>query len=296
MDFSEKIKQYILLVDEYLEKYLPQKENIQYEIYQAMRYSLFAGGKRLRPVLTLAACETAGGNMQDAIAYACAIEMIHTYSLIHDDLPAMDDDHLRRGKPTCHIKFNEAFAILAGDALLNKAFEVMIMDAQSANLPHARSLEAISVIANAAGTEGMIGGQVADMIAQGKQMDENYLNYMHAHKTGALITAAVCAGAIIGGADEKALESYRTYGEKLGLAFQIQDDILDIEGDEETLGKPIGSDQDKDKFTYVTVCGLPSCKEKVRALTVQSIKALQPVTHQKPFLIELANYLINREH
>lgn len=294
MDFRETLKAYTGMVDEALQKEVAQKDNIQFGIYQAMRYSLFAGGKRVRPVLALAACETVGGNVKDALPFAAALEMIHTYSLIHDDLPAMDDDDLRRGKPTCHKKFGEAMAILAGDALLNQAYQTMLRAAKDAKDPY-RAMEAARIIAEAAGTEGMIGGQVAELAGADREVDEAYLKYVNARKTGALITASVMAGAVIGGADEAEVKQFEDYGHKLGLAFQIQDDILDVVGDEAVFGKPIGSDRENNKDNFVTMHGTVYCRELVKELTVQSVKALVPLEKKEGFLSKYAKMLLNRE-
>lgn len=295
MDFQSALKTYIEMVDETLQKEVAQKDNIQFEIYQAMRYSLFAGGKRVRPVLTLAACETVGGNVKDALPFAAALEMIHTYSLIHDDLPAMDNDDLRRGKPTSHKKFGEAMAILAGDALLNQAYQTMLKAASSAKDP-VRAMKAAQIIADASGTEGMIGGQVAELAGADREVDEAYLKYVNARKTGALITASVVAGAIIGGADESQVKRFEDYGNKLGLAFQIQDDILDVVGDEAVFGKPVGSDQENNKDNFVTMHGTAYCQELVQELTVQSIQALVPLENKTGFLTQYAKMLLNREY
>jgi geranylgeranyl diphosphate synthase type II len=256
---------------------------------EEMAYSVFAGGKRLRPRLLLAACETAGGAYDDtAVDFACAVEMIHTYSLIHDDLPAMDDDALRRGKPTSHIKYGEANAILAGDALLNLAFEVMAnrvaagFNRQSeapANgikqFPGAeRPARAMAVIAKASGASGMIAGQAADMEYEGKEIDAATLTYIHANKTGALIASCLEAGAILGGADDEAVNGYAALGRKMGLAFQIRDDILDVTATEAQLGKPIGSDEKNLKNTYVSVHGLERAREEYKKLSAGILEDL----------------------
>lgn len=295
MEFQQELKKKIQLVDEYLDGYLTEKDNYQRNIYEVMRYSVFAGGKRLRPVITLASCEIVGGNVVDAIPFGCAIEMIHTYSLIHDDLPAMDNDDYRRGKPTSHKMFGEAMAILAGDGLLNKAFEIVAEESLKNSMDLSKAMRAIAVIANASGTEGMIGGQVIDLEAENKQIDEQHLRYMHLHKTGALIIACTKAGAILGGGNEKEIEALEVYGRNLGLAFQIKDDILDVEGNQDKLGKPVGSDANNGKSTFVSLMGLEKSKEQVNALTEEAIQHLHIFGEKRWFLEELANYLIHRE-
>jgi len=239
------------------------------KIYEAMSYSLLGGGKRLRPTLLLAAYESVSYPTGDtatsnhlaekvraacALDFACALEMIHTYSLVHDDLPALDNDNMRRGRPTNHIVFGEAMAILAGDALLNKSYELMIDT--SAKYQYIRCLPALVEISRAAGINGMIGGQVMDINTAGQDIDDETLLYIHNHKTAALIQAAITAGAIIGGASGRALDKFKLAGHHMGLGFQIMDDILDVIGDESSVGKPIGSDAKNNKNTYVSVFGI----------------------------------------
>ena len=296
MNFKQQLQEKITVVDNHLEKYLPQRDNIQKDIYEAMRYSLFAGGKRLRPAITLACCEMVGGDIQNALPFACALEMIHTYSLIHDDLPAMDNDDYRRGKPTNHNVYGEAMAILAGDALLNKAFEITTSQAFIKNIPSQIAIEAIAVVAKASGTEGMIGGQVVDLKAENKQIDKEHLTYMHLHKTGALIIASAKAGAIVGNASKEQKDALTLYAHNIGLAFQIKDDILDVEGSQEKLGKTIGSDATNLKSTFVTLAGLEEAKKQVATLTQQAIHRLEIFGQDAHFLVQLADYLINREH
>ena len=296
MNFKEKLTEDIEIVDRYLENYLPTQEKYQKNIYDTMRYSIFAGGKRLRPVLTLECCKIVGGDIKKAMPFACAIEMIHTYSLIHDDLPAMDDDDYRRGRLTSHKKFGEAMAILAGDSLLNKAFEVAVDESLKTGIDPLIALKAISVIAQASGTEGMIGGQVVDLEAENKMIHVDHLRYMHLHKTGALIVASAKAGAISGGASEEEVKALETYSRNLGLAFQIKDDILDIEGNQEKLGKPIGSDVNNGKSTFVSLMGMEKSKQLVEDLSKQAIDCLSIFGEKGWFLIEMANYLIHREN
>ena len=232
-------------------------------LYDAMRYSLLTGGKRLRPVLVLEACRLCGGAVEDALPFAGAIEMVHTYSLIHDDLPCMDDDDLRRGRPTNHKVFGEANAVLAGDGLLTAAFETMLAPGQK--LPPERVLEAAGILARAAGGRGMVGGQVLDMAGEGRALGLTEVEELQRLKTGALIRAAVEMGCAVAGGAEEQREALCRYADCLGLAFQIQDDILDVVGDEATLGKPIGSDVRSDKTTFVALKGLADCRILVRS-------------------------------
>ena len=286
--FKATLNAYVEKIDAALERYLKPLDNPQKKIYEAMSYSVFAGGKRLRPVLLLEACKICGGDEADAMPFACAMEMIHTYSLIHDDLPAMDNDDLRRGRPTSHIKFGEATAILAGDALLNKAFETM---AQSGS---ANALKAIGIIANSSGTEGMIGGQIVDMESEGKQIDIDTLRYLHSLKTGAIIRSSCVAGATLGGGDEAAIKAMDEFAINLGIAFQIRDDILDVTGSEEELGKPIGSDKEQGKNTYVSLLGLEKSEELVAEYSAKAKAALASFGDKAEFLTILTDYLVNR--
>jgi geranylgeranyl diphosphate synthase type II len=264
-------------------------------LIQAMKYSLMAGGKRIRPVLCLGASEAVGGKPEDALTAACAIEMIHTYSLIHDDLPAMDDDGLRRGKPTCHIAFDEATAILAGDALLTLAFETL-----SATLPEdtrlaAKWLKVIRIIATAAGCKGMIQGQMLDIASEGCKLSVGELESMHSLKTGALIEASLHCGALIAdaGAHQKAM--LKTYGRNIGLAFQVTDDILNVEGNPELMGKAIGTDQKHDKSTYPSILGLEASKKFAQKLIRDALKALENFDKKAEPLRSLAIYVIERK-
>jgi len=235
----------------------------------AMAYSLEAGGKRIRPVMLLAACEMAGGKAEEALPFACALEMIHTYSLIHDDLPAMDNDTLRRGKPTNHVVFGEAMAILAGDGLLTHAFEIM------AASPHPRAFRALGEIARAAGVGGMLGGQVLDVTNEGAAPEKTLVEDIQRGKTAALLTAPVTAGLILGGADEKRIEAGRAYGYHLGMAFQIVDDILDVEGDPALMGKTLGKDEAEGKLTWPACVGLEQAKQDAAAHIEAAVNALE---------------------
>lgn len=279
------------LVDKALDRYVPELDNPQGEIYKAMRYSLFAGGKRLRPILMLETAKMCGGSWEDVEPFACAMEMIHTYSLIHDDLPAMDNDDLRRGMPTSHIKFGEDMAILAGDALLNKAFE--IVSSHNYDNP-CKAMRAISVLSASSGTEGMIGGQVVDLKSEGVKIPLERLRYIHLLKTGALIRSSCIIGAVMAGAGDEDIAAIDDFAVNLGIAFQIQDDILDVIGSEEDLGKPIGSDDECGKNTYVTVCGLEKSLESVKEFSEKAKQALAPFGNRAGFLIRLTEYLTDR--
>jgi len=285
------------LVEEHLLYFLPEVDHKSITLYESMTYSLKAGGKMLRPVLLLAACDFCGGDEKLALPYACAIEYIHTYSLIHDDLPAMDNDDLRRGIPTNHKVFGEATAILAGDGLLTSAFEAMNKDMllyfdNEEKLK--RRVRAVYEISKGAGCRGMIAGQIADMEAENKQCTKEILDYIHINKTAALIKAAVRAGAHLGGADKKMLADLDEYAENIGLAFQIVDDILDVKGNEEELGKKTGQDQVNQKATYPCRYGLSESKEKVQELTENAKKAMEPYYDNAEFFIRLADDLAGR--
>ncbi|WP_153726457.1 polyprenyl synthetase family protein [Heliorestis convoluta] len=288
-------------IDQALVKALPEEEAIPSIIHQSMRYSLFAGGKRLRPLLALAACQAVQGDQNKVMAAACALEMIHTYSLIHDDLPAMDDDDLRRGKPTNHIVYGEAMAILAGDGLLTRAFGLLAEAAfaeakgQSAEVAQ-RYLQVITEIAQASGSQGMIGGQVMDMEAEEKAIDLPTMEYIHQHKTGALIKTSLRTGAILGGGSHEAIEALSAYGEYLGLAFQITDDLLDIQGDTEKLGKPVGSDEKNQKSTYPSLLGVEKAREAAEEAVQSAVEALEPFGSEAELLRQLALYLLEREN
>ena len=266
---------------------------------EAMRYSLLAGGKRLRPILCLAACELAGGDSELAMPTAVALEMIHTMSLIHDDLPAMDNDDLRRGRPTNHKVYGDALAILAGDALLTRAFEMVAL--RSPGVPADRLLKVVGELSLVSGAPGLVGGQVVDLECEGKQVDLETLEYIHLHKTGALLKACVITGALIGGADDAQLESLRTYARGIGLAFQIVDDILDVTASSDVLGKTAGKDLVADKTTYPKLLGLEESRERARVLISEaksSLDAFKPAgggLAQAAPLLALADYVIGRD-
>lgn len=263
------------------------------DLYDAMNYSLLAGGKRIRPVLMLETCRLCGGEPEHILPFAGAIEMIHTYSLIHDDLPCMDDDDLRRGRPTNHKVYGEATAVLAGDALLTAAFEWML-DPSVELLPQ-RVLEAAGVLARAAGAQGMVGGQVLDMAGEGHAMGLTEVEELQRLKTGALIRAAAEMGCVLAGGSEEQRKAVCRYAERLGLAFQIQDDILDVVGDEATLGKPVGSDAKSEKNTFVTLKGLDECRCLVDKLTNEAVEALSLFGEEGESLCWLARSLASRE-
>ncbi|MGI6175615.1 MAG: polyprenyl synthetase family protein [Christensenellales bacterium] len=272
MVYEEAYLRYCSRIDAELMHCVP--ETIVNPLGDAMRYSLLSGGKRLRPVLCLAANEMAGGEIEEALGIACGIEMIHAYSLIHDDLPAMDDDELRRGKPTCHVVFGEAMAILAGDGLLNTAFEHMCVHAMGYPKNIKKHLQAILCVARYAGIKGMVAGQCLDLEAEGRQVDEKELLAIHSHKTGALITAPLQAGLILAGAREDELSAIKEYGENLGLCFQIMDDVLDVVGDVEKLGKSTGKDDAAHKMTFPKLYGLEKSREMALACAQKAAKAL----------------------
>jgi len=288
------------LVDEAIERLLAPTPDLPESLRKAMRYSLFAGGKRLRPTLVLAAAECCGLAPKKALKTAAALEMIHTYSLIHDDLPAMDDDDLRRGKPTNHKVFGEAMAILAGDGLLTKAFEAAAHNAADLKLDGKAAAELVRLLAFGAGAEGMVGGQVADLAAEGlgkkisKSAAAKTLEAVHRRKTGALIIASLDAGAVLARAPESKREALRQYGECVGLAFQIADDVLDVVGDKKKLGKR-GSDRANDKLTYASLYGVDGARAKARALVEMAHAHLKPFGPRASVLHELADYIIERD-
>jgi geranylgeranyl diphosphate synthase type II len=292
LDLKQYLQKQRLLVEKALETALPEIEGREARVVEAMRYSLFAGGKRLRPILCLAAAQAVAGTIEAAMPAACALEMIHTYSLIHDDLPAMDDDDLRRGKPTSHAVFGEAIAILAGDALLTEAF-VLLSDYNGSLAK--RALKLIGVIARAASYRGMVGGQVVDMLSQNKPADLETVQQMHSRKTAALISAATEAGALAGGGTDDQVEALARYGRAIGLAFQIADDILDIEGSTEVLGKTAGSDVARGKVTYPAAVGLEGSRQAAQTLVNQALAALERFDNKAEPLRALADYIIARK-
>ena len=293
MPFKAMLTEKVSQVDTALSACFEEKFDTPDIIISAMKYSLFAGGKRLRPVLMVETCQALGGDVEKVMPLACAIEMIHTYSLIHDDLPAMDNDDLRRGKPTNHKVYGESMAILAGDALLNYAFETAVSGIPAED--NAGYLKALNILARAAGVNGMIGGQTGDILCEGeKDVSEDKLMYIHAHKTGALLEAAVLCGGAVAGMKPDEEEALKDYSKAIGLAFQIVDDILDVTGDEKTLGKPIGRDAKNEKTTFVTLYGMASSEEKVESLYHKALDALDKVGGDVTFLKEMADYICHR--
>jgi len=294
MDIQAYLKEKRELIDSYLKSYfgVTCKPPV---LHEAMSYSLFAGGKRIRPILALASYEACGGDPKDIIPFASALELIHTYSLIHDDLPAMDDDELRRGKPTSHKVFGEAMAILAGDALLTEAF-FMISDYQPSAISHEPSaiLKVIREVSLAAGASGMVGGQAQDILSENSEPDKDTLYFIHLHKTAALITASVRMGPVLAGSDEDTINALTRYGENIGLVFQIIDDILDIEGDPKELGKSAGLDKRKMKMTYPSLFGVEGSRQKAQNLISEAINALHIFSSEADPLREIARYLIKR--
>lgn len=295
MTLNERLTAYSKLVEQQLLAYIqPEEDKGQGIIYEACRYSAMAGGKRLRPALVLEFCRVCGGDQQAALPFACALEMIHTYSLIHDDLPCMDDDDLRRGKPTNHKVYGEATAVLAGDGLLNLAFETASDPKNTAMVSAETQVQAIRALSRASGMDGMIGGQVLDMAAEETRISLDQLKTLQELKTGALIGVAAQLGCLIGHASEEQMAAALEYARCIGLAFQIQDDILDIEGDAETFGKSIGSDAENGKSTYPSLLGLERCHELVHELSQQAVDALTPFT-DAGILPELALSLADRQ-
>jgi len=264
-------------------------------LMEAMSYSLMAGGKRLRPILCIAGAEAVGGDAEAALPAACALEMIHTYSLIHDDLPAMDNDDLRRGKPTCHIAFDEATAILAGDALLTMAFEILSTGNGVHAHPPDRWLAVVGRIARAAGSRGMVEGQMRDIAAENAELSLDDLARLHSLKTGALIQASVCSGAVLGGGTAEQIENLETYARNIGFAFQVKDDVLNVEGDPTLLGKNVGTDELRHKSTYPSIMGLEKSKSFAKELIEAAIEALNTFDHRSDPLRTIANYIIERK-
>jgi len=295
MNIKSELNTRVEEIDKIIAGYLPKEENYQKTIMEAMNYSILAGGKRLRPMLMLETYRLFGGKSKIVEPFMAAIEMIHTYSLVHDDLPAMDNDEYRRGKKTTHAVYGEAMGILAGDALLNFAFETALkaFDMEPANQNIAKALQ---VLAKKAGIYGMIGGQVVDIQSEGsKDMTKDKLDFIYRLKTGALMEASMVIGAILAGATESEQQTVEKVAGEIGLAFQIQDDILDVTSTAEVLGKPIGSDEKNDKFTYVTFEGLEKAKADVAAITEQAVAHMNSLEGRNEFLNELLLYLIARE-
>ena len=289
-DYSSRLAQDQALIEGYL-AHVFQDSPRYADLQEAMEYSLLAGGKRLRPVLTLETCRMCGGDPQAALPLACGVEMIHTYSLIHDDLPAMDDDDLRRGRPTNHKVYGEATAILAGDGLLTAAFSLLA----KAPLPPERVVEAVACLSEAAGPSGMVGGQVLDMAGEGRALTRGELELLQSLKTGALIRAAAELGCIAAGSTAEQREQVRRYAQALGRAFQVRDDMLDVTSSEQELGKTIGSDRTNEKSTFVTAIGLEGCGALVQTLTDQAVEALAGFDYPE-FHVWLARRMAQRNN
>jgi geranylgeranyl diphosphate synthase type II len=296
MNFKEELKDRVDHIEAILKEYLPKEEGWQKTVIAAMNYSVLAGGKRLRPMLMEETYRLFGGKGREIEPFMAAIEMIHTYSLVHDDLPAMDNAEYRRGRKTTHVVYGEAMAILAGDGLLNYAFETAMKSfTMEGNLE--KKARALSVLAQKAGIYGMIGGQTADIEAEdlGDQVTTEHLMFIHAHKTSALIEAAMMTGAILAGASQKEIAQIEKAAYEIGIAFQIQDDILDVTSTLEMLGKPIGSDAKNHKTTYVTLKGLEESRKEQQELSLHAIETIRNIGYSNDFLMELVTSLITRE-
>lgn len=292
LNYDEKYERYLTEIDQALDGYLNEANTLYQSVISAMRYSILEAGKRVRAILLIEFCKACGGTQQLAMPFACALEMIHAYSLIHDDLPCMDNDELRRGKPSCWKEFGETTALLAGDGLLTKAFEAAASSTAPANL----ALRAMMELAKNAGTSGMLGGQVIDLEGEGKPVDEARLLKMYSMKTGALLNSAAKIGCILAGADEEKIALSHEFAEKIGLAFQIVDDILDVTGNEKILGKPIGSDVQSHKTTFVALHDLEYAKNKAIKLTEDAKSILTKFALEDDFLYELTDRLAVREN
>jgi geranylgeranyl diphosphate synthase, type II len=295
LDLKQYLERRRRRVDEALDRWVAGEEEFPAEVHRAMRYSLFAGGKRLRPILALAAAEAAGGKAAEAMPVACALELIHTYSLIHDDLPAMDDDDLRRGRPTSHRVFGEATAILAGDALLTEAFRLMARQDLMKSVSAPRRLRAIYLVAAGSGSRGMVGGQAVDIASEGKAISAETLEYIHSRKTGALIEAAVSAGAVVGGGSPREVSALEEYGRKTGLAFQIIDDLLDVQGDPSKMGKAAGKDRARGKATYPAFFGIADSRRRAERLVQEALASLDSFRRRAEPLREIARYILQRK-
>ncbi|MDW8321626.1 MAG: polyprenyl synthetase family protein [Armatimonadota bacterium] len=292
-DLNQYLSERVRLIDDALEHFLPGEDVRPQNLHRAMRYSTLSGGKRLRPVLVIAGAEAVGGDAQMVLPTACAIELIHTFSLIHDDLPAIDNDTLRRGRPTCHVQFGEATAILAGDALFASAFELITRNASI--VPTERVVHVVALIAEASGTRGMVGGQMVDIESEGKETDAETLEYIHRHKTAALIRAAVVSGAILAGAEQWQVETLSRYGELTGLAFQIADDLLNVTGDPRKTGKAVGTDTARGKATYPALFGIEASRQRAYQLVQQAVEALYSFGDSAEPLRAIAHLMVERE-
>lgn len=295
MDIKEYLKGKKELIDSFLKEYFssPSTPSI---LGESVTYSLFAGGKRIRPVLALASYEACDGDPEDIVPFASSLELIHTYSLIHDDLPAMDNDDLRRGKPTNHKVFGEGIAILAGDGLLTEAFFMMANSISNKNIKNTALIRAIKEIAFASGIHGMVGGQAQDLLSEDAEPDKGTLSFIHKHKTGALISGSLRAGAILANCTKPSLSAITRYGENIGLAFQVIDDILDIEGNTDELGKTTGSDERKKKMTYPGLYGIEESKKKAKELVTEALFAIKDFSDRAEPLRGIARYFLERKN
>lgn len=298
LDIKSELSNRATEAEKIIYKFLPEVNGMQRTIFDAMKYSVMAGGKRLRPVLMNETFKLFGGEGDAVNCFMAAMEMIHTYSLVHDDLPSMDNDMLRRGKPTTHAVYGEGMGVLAGDALLNYAFETAIKSFEDTTTPTELKVKALQILARKAGVYGMIGGQVVDVESEKNQseMTEEKIDFIYELKTGALIEASMEIGAVLAGATDEQVKLIESVASKIGMAFQIQDDILDIEGDEAVLGKPIGSDERNEKSTYVTFKGIEKSKEEVKRLTDEAIEILKKLPYENEFLVDLLQYLVYRDN
>ena len=301
MNFREELKSKTAAVEKIVESYLPEESGTQHEIMEAMNYSVTAGGKRLRPLLMQETYRMFGGEGREVEPFMAAMEMIHTYSLVHDDLPAMDNDEYRRGKLTTHAKFGHAMGVLAGDALLNKAFETaaeafsMIGEAADIAARYAAVAKALQILANKAGIYGMIGGQVVDVQSSGHAIDQDRLDFIYELKTGALLEAAMMVGAVLAGASEEEVSVIEKVASDVGIAFQIRDDILDVTSTSEALGKPVLSDEKNQKTTYVTLVGLEQAKKNVEEISARAVSLLKELPGNNAFLENLIAMLVERK-
>ena len=293
--YEEQFARDYQAVEAALPGYLPQGDTLQKTVQEAMAYSLLGGGKRIRAVLCLVFCRLCGGTTEEAMPFACAIEMVHAYSLIHDDLPCMDDDDLRRGKPSCHIRYGEAMAVLAGDGLLTLGFGTMLDQYHTGKYSPQRVVKAAAELAGAIGSAGMVGGQVIDIQHEGKPITGEALNLLHSLKTGSLIRASARIGCIIAGASDDIIAKADSYAKNLGLAFQITDDLLDVTSTPEALGKPIDSDQENGKTTYATLYGVEKSRQIVKELVLEADLAIKGSVLDDPFLYQLADRLAQRD-
>jgi len=295
MDFKKYLNKRCSLVDKALDNMMPEKGEYPSIINQSMRYSVFAGGKRVRPVLVIMAAEALGYEASRVMPTACAMELVHTYSLIHDDLPCMDDDDYRRGKLTNHKVFGENMAVLGGDGLLTLAFEFISKNAGVKGVKSLSVVKALGIIADGAGVHGMVGGQVVDIISENRKLSEPVLQYIHTHKTGALIRASILSGAVLCNADDKKYKALRIYGENIGLLFQIIDDILNVVGDEKKLGKAVGSDAKRKKMTYPALFGLKQSRVEVELLCEKAKAAVKPFGERAEAMLALVDFLRDRD-